>query len=218
MSEAYFTKGFRLEGHRTSCSFDYLSRDFNSRFWLLFMVLMGYVAPNCFIAIAYISLFRIVKKRRTQTNPIKCRQSIHSKITKLMLPKSGEDLLCPKYLDALIKIEIKLVKILIVQVVLYNMAWMPYACLVLIAQFGDESSMRKIVTPFSVLIINYISKSFVLALNFYHAFLNFNMISSKKKKAKKKIGQQQLTISNIERPAHLNVKSLPKERNVISIG
>lgn len=211
LSEVYFTKGFSLEGHRASCTFDYLSRDFNSRFWLCFMIVIGYVIPNFVIFISYICLFRAVKYRRTRSGLFKLKKSDSSKPdvnNDKSLVRDDE-----KLIKELISSEIKLFKNILSQIGLFNIAWLPYVFLVMIAQFGDIASIHKIVTPFSVLITNYVSKSFVLAINIFYAILNFNSILSEQRANEKK----RAAFSNIERPPRFTVSIIPKVRNGISV-
>ena len=206
LSQVFFTKGFSLEGHRTSCSFEYLSRDFNSRFWLFFMVSIGYVLPMFVITTAYVGLFYIVKYNRTQNNLFKLRQSVCS------ATKNNEDFLNKSFSNVLIRSKMKLVRVITTQIALFNMAWIPYVCLVMVAQFGNESSMHELVTPFTVLIANFASKLFVLMINIYIANLNYNSILVEEKKIEKK----RVTISCIERNAR-SVTIFPDNRKFISM-
>ena len=199
LTQAFFTKGFSLEGHRTSCSFEYLSRDFNSRFWLFFMVAIGYMVPMFVIFIAYFGLFYVVKYKRIHNNLFELRQSVCS-------AKSKGDV---KILN---KSDIKLIKVITVQIALFNLAWLPYVCLIIVAQFGTESSMQQLVTPFYVLITNFSSKLFVLMIIIYIAYLNFNSI----KIVEKKIEKKRVAISCIERHERL-VTTCPDNRKFISM-
>ena len=186
LSQAFFTKGFSLEGHRTSCSFEYLSRDFYSRFWLFSMVAIGYMVPMSVITTAYLGLFYVVKYKSIHNNLFELRKSVCSS-------KSKDDV------NVLIKGEMKLVKVVTTQITFFNLAWLPYVCLIMVAQFGNESSMQQLVTPFYVLITNFSSKLFVLMINIYIAYLNFNSI----KTVEKKIEKKRLAISCIERHERL---------------
>jgi hypothetical protein len=65
MALQFFSKhGFVLEGFLTSCTFDYLSRDVYSRFYMMIMISFGYVTPLLFIIIFYI-LTKLKLNKRT---------------------------------------------------------------------------------------------------------------------------------------------------------
>jgi len=184
LSEAFFTKGFRLEGHRTSCCFDYISRDFKTRFWLIFMMVIGYFIPNLVIITSYICLYRKVKHRQLDDNNTKTvdlRLNVASRVSQ-------------KVADNLNKKEWSLAKKIITQIVLFNMAWFPYVCLILIAQYGDEKNIHLYVTPFVVFILNFFSKLFVLFINIFYAY--WNLRSSMKKEQRLLNARQRTCLSN----------------------
>jgi len=82
LTQGLFTKGFRLEGHKVSCCFDYLSRDFNSRFWLSFMILLGFIVPNIVIFFAYIEMYLAMKQRRINTINLSSSQTYSGNLIK----------------------------------------------------------------------------------------------------------------------------------------
>ena len=163
LSEAFFTKGFRLEGHRISCCFDYLGREFSTRFWLFFMVIIGYLIPNLVIVTSYICLYRVVQQSRIVSNINKEKSNESKKLT-----------------DKIIKGEMNLAKKILGQIIIFNIAWTPYVCVIFIAQFGDEKTIHLYVTPFVMFIIDFVSKLFVLFINIFHAYWNWK--SSKREK------------------------------------
>ena len=175
LTQGLFTKGFRLEGHRVSCCFDYLSRDFNSRFWLSFMILFGFIVPNIVIVFTSIDIYLAMKQRRINTMNLSSSQT---------------------YSGNLIKNELKLAKKVIAQISLFNLSWLPYVGVVMVAQFGDEKKIDLWITPFTILIIDFTSKLFVLFINLFYAYSNFSSSHSNKKK-KNSVSVQQVKRINV---------------------
>ena len=196
ISQGYFTKGYMLDTRNVSCSFDYLSRDFNSRFWLFLMIILGYIVPNAVIAISYASLFYVVKKRRTSTllfvsnksrttkEPTTMAfgftQNQTNKISMSSCRSSVSRVSCTRK-SLLEKSEKTLLKQILVQIIFFNLAWLPYVCLVNAAQIGEKKNLNRLVTPTTTLIANLLSKSFVLTINIYIAWLNFRSMSRARK-------------------------------------
>jgi hypothetical protein len=222
ISEGYFTKGFMLDTHNVSCSFDYLSRDFNSRFWLFLMIILGYIVPNIVIAISYASLFYRVKQRRTSTILFSSNKSTATKepTTKALgftqsqmntIPMSSCRSSCKSSASRvscvrkslLEKSEKNLLKQILVQIIFYNLAWLPYVCLVIAAQMGEKKNLNRLVTPTTTLIANLLSKSFVLTINIYIAWLNFRSMSRDRTNL---IQQKQSIINGISHRSALVLK------------
>ena len=175
LTQGLFTKGFRLEGHQVSCCFDYLSRDFNSRFWLSFMILLGFIVPNIVIFFSSIDMYLAMKQRRINTINLSSSQT---------------------YSGNLIKNELKLAKKVIAQISLFNMSWLPYVGVVMVAQFGDEKKINLWITPLTILIVDFTSKLFVLFLNLFYAYSNFSSSHSNKKN-KNSVSEQQVKRINV---------------------
>jgi hypothetical protein len=182
LTQGLFTKGFRLEGHQVSCCFDYLSRDFNSRFWLSFMILLGFIVPNIVILFSSIDMYLAMKQRRINTINLSSSQT---------------------YSGNLIKNELELAKKVIAQISIFNLSWLPYVGVVMVAQFGDEKKINLWITPLTILIIDFTSKLFVLFINLFYAYSNF--LSSRPDKTKiNSLLEQQVRLMNVSfiEPSH----------------
>jgi len=156
LSVEIFTKRSFSEIGRKSC-FDYHSRDLNTRFLILFMVVLGYIIPNFVIIWAYISVFFVVKLRWTSKT--------------LNISSQAADILVEK--------EVALVKKMLTKLFLFNLAWIPYVIIIVTLQFGNKEIIHLWVTPFTVSLINFISKLSVLFISISYAYYNFRSIKNK---------------------------------------
>jgi hypothetical protein len=193
LTQGLFTKGFRLEGHQVSCCFDYLSRDFYSRFWLSFMILLGFIVPNIVIFFVNIDMYLAMRQRRINTTNLSSSQT---------------------YSGSMVKNELKLAKKVIAQISLFNLSWLPYVGVVMVAQFGDEKKINLWITPFTVLIIDFTSKLFVLFMNLFYAYSNFCSSRSNKTKISSLLELQvkRINVSFVEGPHQLGAPYKNREK------
>ena len=160
-----------------SC-FDYHSRDLTTRILILFMVVLGYIAPNFVIIWAYISLYFVVKLRRTSKT-----LNINAKAAESLLEK-----------------EVALVKKIVTKIILFNVAWIPFVAIIMTLQFGDKENIHYWVTPVTVSLISFISKLSVL-------FISVSYASSIKKKINNGKRLQRIEGSNAQ-PKNSNASHL----------
>jgi hypothetical protein len=159
LSVEIFTKrSFSEIGGGSSC-FDYYSRDLTTRILILFMVVLGYVVPNFVIIWAYISVYFVVKLRRTSQT-----LNINAKAAESLVGK-----------------EMSLVRKIVTKLVLFNVAWIPYVVIIMTLQFGDKENIHFWVTPVTVSLISFISKLSVLFISVSYAYYNFRSSSIENK-------------------------------------
>jgi hypothetical protein len=169
LSVEIFTKRSFSEIGGKSC-FDYQRdfvdfRDFNTRFLLLFMVVLGYIIPNFVIIWAYISVYFVVKLRRTSKT-----LNISAKAAESLIDK-----------------EVALVKKMVTKLILFNLAWIPYVVIIMTLQFGDKENIHFWITPFTVSLINFISKLSILFISISYAYYNFRSIKNEINNENKKM-------------------------------
>ncbi len=111
------------EGYLTSCSYDYLSRDFVSRMYIFIFFIGAFCVPMGIIAYSYIGIIFVVKKSRLAFNESKT-DSQGTSFSKFQSQRSNE---------------IKLAKIAFCLITLWVVSWSPYAIVSLIGIFYDQS-------------------------------------------------------------------------------
>lgn len=177
-----FTKdGFALEGFLTHCSFDYLNRDIITRSFMMAMFIGGYVIPLLLIIIFCSLFYHNLKKSevfmglvvtelsrpnnfqenfstRHSTIAYTARSPMNEKKI-VYLHKSEAKLYVPETFkkQQIIKNEIKIAKLLCMMVSTFSIAWLPYALLVLYAQFG--TNIEYFVNPYSTNLPSLIAKT-----------------------------------------------------------
>lgn len=173
MLPAFFSRnGFILEGFLTHCSFDYLSRDFNSRCFMMCLFFGGFIFPLFLIVLFCYLFFHKLRTNEvfesmivtTETTTADYFKTIYTnrfstKTTDTKSPKNEEklvfiyrsnaELYMPDYekRQLIIQNEIRIIKMLCFMVAMFCIAWLPYAILVLYAQFG--SNIQYYVTPYT---------------------------------------------------------------------
>lgn len=120
---------FVLDGHGTSCTFDYVTKSASNRSYYLVLFVIGFIIPLSATATYYSLLFRHVQHhekrwRRTGTEILR-----HS-------PKGSQNQ----------QREMKVVKSCMLVVVTFVIAWTPYAVVALVGCFSPHQSLSPIVT------------------------------------------------------------------------
>jgi r-opsin len=118
------------EGYLTSCSYDYLSRDFISRMYIFVFFIGAFCLPMVIIAYSYIGIVFVVKRSRLVLNELK-NDSQSSSLSKFQNKKNNE---------------IKLAKIAFCLITLWVLSWSPYAIVSLIGIFYDQSFLTPTVS------------------------------------------------------------------------
>jgi r-opsin len=115
------------EGYLTSCSFDYLSKDFSSRMYIFIYFIGAFCVPMAIIAYSYIGIVFVVKRSRLVFNESKNDSqgaSASASFSKFQNQRNNE---------------IKLAKIAFCLITLWVLSWSPYAIVALIGIFYDQS-------------------------------------------------------------------------------
>ncbi|RNA24474.1 arthropsin type [Brachionus plicatilis] len=159
--------GFVLEGLLTSCSFDYLNRDAYSRFFMMVLFVGGFLVPVCLIIFLYSFLFFLLRKNSIfQTYQERGRIKSHEKLPSYYsrsvsyssknLHNNCSSSLTKKESDSsntnlnnssFIKRQVKVAKTVILIVIMFCIAWLPYAIITLIAQYISPNYLTTFVTP-----------------------------------------------------------------------
>jgi r-opsin len=127
------------EGYLTSCSFDYLSRDFSSRMYIFIFFIGAFCVPMAIIAFSYIGIVFVVKRSRLVFNESKA-DSQGTSFSKFQNQRNNE---------------IKLAKIAFCLITLWVLSWSPYAIVALIGIFYDQS----LLTPTASMIPAFFAKT-----------------------------------------------------------
>ncbi|CAI9739459.1 Full=Rhodopsin [Octopus vulgaris] len=117
------------EGILTSCSFDYLSTDSNTRSFILCMYFMGFMLPVVIIAFCYFNIVMSVSNHEKEMAAMAKRLNAKE----LRKAQAGQSA------------EMKLAKISMVIITQFMLSWSPYAVIALLAQFGPAEW----VTPYA---------------------------------------------------------------------
>ena len=167
-------RGFILEGFLTSCSFNYLDRDYESRFYMMILLVGGFIIP----LITIITFIRLTPEQQNlNSENIPRNQSKFKQIQDLLntdeneiiniddldnLRKLNIGLKAKRNLHAnnesintnssvkrlLIRREIKVAKKSLITIGLFSAAWLPYAFVACFAQFG--TNIENLINPYTV--------------------------------------------------------------------
>lgn len=155
----FFTKnGYVLEGSLTTCTFDYISRDFTSRSIVLSMFIGGFVIPFFIIVFVYYCIWVHLKNRYFEL------QQQEQSLVSLNIRKSSSNHSNYKYSKSEsmlekchITREYKAIKIMLIFLSMFCIAWLPYAVVALYAQYGDN--IERFVNVYTVSIPNTMAKA-----------------------------------------------------------
>ncbi|XP_013411648.1 rhodopsin, GQ-coupled-like [Lingula anatina] len=117
-----------LEGHGLSCTFDYLTRTNENRSFVMCLFCFGFLLPLIVILVTNASILCFVRRSRLNLGSLG-RASRKRRIAKSKLGA-----------------ELRIVKMIMVEVAVYCAAWVPYATVSLLGVFGNES----LLTPLTV--------------------------------------------------------------------
>jgi hypothetical protein len=162
---------FVLEGFQTQCSFNYIDRDFYTRSFMILMFGFGLILPLCLIIIFYLRILYILKKNKFFLNYYGLKstrfKSNHNNNNNNnnnnfnLFDENGVESIPLKDLSfkqpnmtlnsgshaKLIRNEIRLIKSIILNIVMFCVAWFPYAIITLLAQFGPN--IENYINPYS---------------------------------------------------------------------
>merc|ERR1719219_1053010 len=121
--------GYALEGLYLTCSYDYLTEDWNHKSYILYAFCMNYCFPMLTVFFFYSQIVKAVVAHEAALR----EQAKKMNVDSLRSNTGGNDE----------SAEIKIAKVAITNVALWAGIWSPYAIVVMIAAFGD----RTVVTP-----------------------------------------------------------------------
>ncbi len=153
LPELLTQNGFILEGFLTSCSFNYLSQNENLRIYMLILFIGGFVLPISVIIIFYSLIFYELRNNKTLA-------MINNLNNTYKRPEVSVDLL--SHNSNLNKIkktnttnnkhflhrEIKAVRYSILVIVLFCLAWLPYALMTITAQLVTHNR-HEFINPYT---------------------------------------------------------------------
>lgn len=123
--------GYKLEGLFITCSYEYVSEDMNPKSFLLFAFIVNYCIPMTFIIYFY---YHIVKAIFFQEAAMKRAQAKLITTSKQLVNHDNW------------MIEIKLAKLALNNVLVWLLAWTPYAVVCLIGSFGNTALVTPLVS------------------------------------------------------------------------
>ena len=191
------THRFVLEGFLTTCSFDYLSKNLFTTIMIMNMFVFGFLLPLLIIIIFYTAMFIKLRSndlflsyhvRFTQensssinvnsdykdgidiskfeykSNTIKIQKIINKSCTSLAKKNKAEYLIMQR--------EQKLIKMILIMVMMFCVAWLPYSFTSLYAQFGNN--VKSYVTPLTTSAAVFFAKSSSVYNPFIYTLTNQN--------------------------------------------
>ena len=161
----FFTSNrYALEGFLTSCSFDYISKNLSNRIVIVSIFIGGFFIPLILISLFYTLIIYLLRKSEiyltykirnksvtSSTNLNSLNINVESSLNHVN-KKQSTITIGSKYSGNLknsvySKREIKLVKMVSLIVLMFVVAWTPYAVVTLAAQFG--SNIESYINPYT---------------------------------------------------------------------
>lgn len=137
----YGWSAYRLEGVKTTCTFDFLSRDWNTMSFIISMVVCEFLVPVMIIATAYAKIIKEVFAIRRElflVNGSVRSDTLHNRRQRFRT-----------------KSETRTALIVFGLVILFCVAWTPYVIVAMIGQFGN----REMINPYATIIPSLIAKT-----------------------------------------------------------
>ena len=144
----FFTHNrYTLEGFLTSCSFDYISTNLSNRIVIISMFIGGFLVPLFLIALFYILIIFLLRKneifltygtRNTNINIYFNNLEHNEEFNLKQIKHLSENQLKTNKSLFFLKREVKLIKMISLIVLMFLIAWTPYALVSLAAQFGTN--------------------------------------------------------------------------------
>jgi len=123
-----------LEGTNTSCTFDFLTRTLNVRIYVIGIFFAHFIVPVIVIIVSYILIFRKIvqyKNELIEATKVHDEQEVPLKTRKIISGFSHET---------------KTARVSIIVITVFCVSWTPYAIVALIGEFGDASSVTRLVS------------------------------------------------------------------------
>lgn len=124
--------GYTVEGLLITCSFDYLSQDWNKKSFMVYAIIFNYTIPVLSIIIFYIQIVKAVVS--------------HEAALRAQAKKMNVDSLRSNAKDGDASAEFKIAKVAITNVLLWLVTWTPYAVVVFTACFCDKTLVSPLIS------------------------------------------------------------------------
>jgi len=128
---------YNLEGILVSCSFDYLSRDWNNRSFGTFLFVSCYCVPLSIILYAYIFIFKTVVAHEAAMKA----QAKKMNVSSLKAGSGNEE-----------SAEMRVAKTAVINVTIWILCWTPYCAIVVQGMWFDQKPITPIVTMIPALL------------------------------------------------------------------
>ncbi|XP_041986333.1 opsin-3-like [Aricia agestis] len=123
---------FIPEGFLTTCSFDYLTEDTDTKVFVMCIFLWSYVTPMTFLCFFYSKLFNAVRA--------------HERMLREQAKKMNVKSLASNKDDAGTSVEIRIAKVAFTIFFLFVCSWTPYAFVTMTGAFGDKGILTPVAT------------------------------------------------------------------------
>jgi len=144
--QLFSSRGFIYEGFQTSCTFDYLSRDTYTRTFILVMVIGGFVIPLLVIIIFYSWTKLLLSRKSTFLVGFYMKDQKNKTTKRAILIKDTQ--LSRKHKPySILAVNLRVLKMILLNITLFFIAWLPYTLVTLYGQFGND--IENYVTPFT---------------------------------------------------------------------
>ncbi|CAH1795029.1 unnamed protein product [Owenia fusiformis] len=131
---------FILEGWGYSCTFDYISQDAQNKGYVLTLFVCGFCVPVFIIVFCYSSIMRYVFFQKRELESMNAFR--HSHLNKKFSEGSKtRSMIARRY-------EWQVTKTMVLTVVCFSIAWLPYAILALYGIFGNYKNITPLIATF----------------------------------------------------------------------
>lgn len=123
---------YSTEGLLVTCSYDYLTQDWNEKSFMVYAFVFNYSLPVTMIVLFYVQIVKAVVMHEAALKAQAKKMNVDSLRSNT---KEGED-----------SSEVKIAKVAITNVLLWLFTWSPYAIVVFIGCFGNQSLVTPLVS------------------------------------------------------------------------
>ena len=127
---------FILEGTNTSCTFDFLTRDLNTRSYVTGIFTAHFIVPVSVICCSYVLIFKSITSHQRQ---LFLAMRVYGEEE---IPLSVRN----SRMNAGMKNAIKTAKVSAIVILVFCISWFPYATVALIGEFGDKTLVTRLVS------------------------------------------------------------------------
>jgi len=133
---------YQTEGLLISCSWDYKSRSFYNRLYYIYLLVFGFALPILVLTFCYATIFRFLLSHTREMTML----TVSSQKTSFRKTRK--------------KTDIRTAQIIMTLALFFCLAWMPYAIVSLIGQFGPED--EDLLSPIATTIPAFFAKTSIV--------------------------------------------------------